>query len=245
MANNTIFKERIAKRISSSGICSRREAEKIILEGRVKVNGLIIEKPNLNVSDKDSIFIDNKLIPTKPKTRVWIFHKPKNCLVTNSDEKGRQTIFDLLPQTLPRVVSVGRLDFDTEGLILLTNSGDLARKLELPKNGLNRRYRVRVHGYVDRKNLEELKNGIRIHNYNYGPKNAILDFQKNSNAWLTINLKEGKNREIRIILDHLGYPVNRLIRISYGPFHLGDLLPKGIIEVSSEVLSEKVGHLIN
>ena len=181
MANNTIFKERIAKRISSSGICSRREAEKIILEGRVKVNGLIIEKPNLNVSDTDSILIDNKPIPTKPKIRVWIFHKPKNCLVTNSDEKGRQTIFDLLPQTLPRVVSVGRLDFDTEGLILLTNSGDLARKLELPKNGLTRRYRVRVHGYVDRKSLTELKNGIRINNYNYGPINAILDFQKNSN----------------------------------------------------------------
>ena len=186
METNSSVTERIAKRIAASGICSRREAEKLVLEKRVKVNGTVIEKPNFNVSISDIILVDEKTIPEKPKLRLWRFHKPKLCLVTNKDFKKRPTIYEKLPKDFPRVVSVGRLDFDTEGLILLTNNGDLSRKLELPSSGWIRRYRVRVHGYVDNKKLLELNNGIKIDNYNFSPIKALLDLQKNSNAWLTV-----------------------------------------------------------
>ena len=180
METNSNLSERIAKRIAASGICSRRDAEKLILEKRVKVNGTIIQKPNLNVSISDIILVDENIIPKKPELRLWRFHKPKSCLVTNNDLKGRPTIFEKLPKNFPRVISVGRLDFDTEGLILLTNDGNLSRKLELPSSGWIRRYRIRVHGYIDKKILLGLKDGIKIDNYHYGPITALLDLQKNS-----------------------------------------------------------------
>ena len=243
MKNNVILSERIAKRIAGSGICSRREAEKLILQKRVKVNGSIIKKPNLNVSSSDIILIDENPIPKKPTLRLWLFHKPKNCLVTNKDSRSRPTIFEKLPTNFPRVVSVGRLDFDTEGLILLTNNGEFSRELELPNNKWIRRYRARVYGYVDDKKLLQLNNGITIDKYNYGPIKASLDLQKNSNAWVTISLMEGKNREIRKIFDHLGYPINRLIRISYGPFHLGNLLPNEVSEVNYEILKDNFNNI--
>ena len=233
--------ERIAKKLSRAGVCSRRQAEKFIFEGRIKVNGLTITTPATKVSIDDIILFDNKKIPEPSITRIWRFHKPKGCLVTHKDPEGRPTIFDILPKSLPRVMSVGRLDYDSEGLILLTNNGETSRKLELPSTGWLRKYKVRVHGFVDNEKLDKLKNGIKLDSFRTGPIDANLEIQKGTNAWVSIGLREGKNREVRRIMDYLGYPVNRLIRISYGPFQLGNLQKGETAEINEDVVSNQLG----
>lgn len=233
--------ERIAKRIARAGICSRREAETYIADGRVKVNGELLESPAFTVTEKDIVEVDNVRMNKAEPPRLWRYHKPRGLVVSNRDEKGRDTIFTHLPASLPRVISVGRLDIDSEGLLLLTNDGDLARHLELPATGWTRKYRVRVHGRVEEKKLEEIAEGVVVDGVQYGPVLARLDTQKNSNAWLTIAIKEGRNREVRNIMEHLGYPVTRLLRLSYGPFLLGRLEAGGVDEVKPSVLAEQLG----
>ena len=233
--------ERIAKKLSRAGVCSRRQAEKFIFEGRIKVNGLTISTPAIKVSIDDTILFDNKKIPEPSITRIWRFHKPRGCLVTHKDPEGRTTIFDILPKSLPRLMSVGRLDYDSEGLILLTNNGETSRNLELPSTGWLRKYKVRVHGFVDNKKLDKLKNGIKLDSFRTGPIDANLEIQKGTNAWVSIGLREGKNREVRRIMDYLGYQVNRLIRISYGPFQLGSLQKGETAEINKDVVSNQLG----
>ena len=233
--------ERIAKRIARAGICSRREAEVLVLAGRVKLNGKILDTAACNVTAKDRIDVDDKRIPTAEPARLWRYYKSRGLVVSNRDEKGRDTIFDRLPDNLPRVISVGRLDLDSEGLLLLTNDGGLARHLELPSTGWTRKYRVRVRGLVNPIKLDNLSSGVTIDNIHYGEVLARLDNQMPSNAWLTVAIKEGKNREIRHIMEYLGYPVSRLIRLSYGPFSLGNLEDGDVREVKTNVLTEQLG----
>ncbi len=233
--------ERIAKRIARAGICSRRDAEMLILAGRVKLNGKILDTAACIVTAKDRIEVDDKRIPTAEPARLWRYYKPRGLVVSNRDEKGRDTIFEHLPDHLPRVISVGRLDLDSEGLLLLTNDGDLARHLELPSTGWTRKYRVRVRGLVDPLKLDNLSDGVTIDGIHYDEVLARLDNQMPSNAWLTIAIKEGKNREIRYIMEYLGYPVSRLIRLSYGPFSLGNLEVGNVREVKTNVLAEQLG----
>ena len=245
MKNNKLTKsnetERIAKKLSRAGVCSRREAERWIVEGRIKVNNVILSTPATNVSEKDKILVDNIPLPKPSLTKIWRFHKPKGCLVTENDPKGRKTIFQILPKSLPRVISVGRLDYDSEGLLLLTNDGAISRKLELPSTGWLRKYKVRVHGIVDKSALLKIKDGIKLDNFKTGPIEAILEIQKGTNAWILIGIREGKNREIRRITDHLGYPVNRLIRLSYGPFQLGNLKSGEVSEINKNVIKNQLG----
>jgi len=231
--------ERIAKVMARAGLCSRRDAERWIAEGRVKVNDRKISSPALNVSDKDKIEVDKKPLPMREPTKLWRYHKPVGLVVSHRDEKGRASVFENLPPDMARVVSIGRLDINTEGLLLLTNDGELARKLELPATGWLRRYRVRVFGSVDEVALAKLKKGIVIDGVHYGSIEAILDREQGKNNWLTIGLREGKNREIKVICEHMGLQVNRLIRISFGPFQLGDLNPGKVEEVSGKVLAEQ------
>jgi 23S rRNA pseudouridine2605 synthase len=232
---------RIARALARAGLCSRREAERWIAQGRVSVNGKVIASPALDVSPKDSILVDGKELPAAEPPRLWRYHKPKGRVTTHADPQGRPTVFDALPEHLPRVVSVGRLDFNTEGLLLLTNDGALARHLELPATGWMRRYRVRAHGSIAQADLDRLKNGIELAGVRYGPIEATLDKTQGSNVWLTLGLREGKNREVRKILDHLGLTVNRLIRISFGPFQLLDLEPGGVEPVRRRVLIDQLG----
>jgi 23S rRNA pseudouridine2605 synthase len=214
---------RIAKLIAASGYCSRREAEELILEGRVKVNGEIIESPATFITD-EAIKIDNKLINSKAQdVRLWLFHKPEGVLTTSKDPQNRKTIFDLLPKNMPRTISVGRLDYNTEGLLLLTTSGKLARHMELPKTGWIRNYRARVFGKLNHERLKKLARGITVEGIRYGSIKVEIENEGTSNSWLKISLAEGKNREIRKVMEALGLKVNRLIRTSYGPFKLGDL----------------------
>ena len=234
-------KERIAKRMARSGLCSRREAEAIILAGRVSVNGTVLDSPAFNVGPMDRVLVDGKRLGGSEPTRLWRYYKPRGLIVSNQDEKGRQTIYDALPQNLPRMVSVGRLDMDSEGLLLLTNDGALARHLELPQTGWLRKYRVRVHGRVDEARLETLQDGIEIDGFRYDSLLAQLDSQMNSNAWLTISIREGKNREVRKVMEHLGWPVSRLIRLSYGPFMLGNMEAGAIKEVPTASLMDQLG----
>ncbi len=245
MKNNKLTKsnetERIAKKLSRAGVCSRREAERWIADGRIKVNNVILSTPATNVSEKDKILVDNIPLPKPSLTKIWRFHKPKGCLVTENDPKGRKTIFQILPKSLPRVISVGRLDYDSEGLLLLTNDGAISRKLELPSTGWLRRYKVRVHGIVDKSALIKIKDGIKLDNFKTGPIEASLEIQKGTNAWILIGIREGKNREIRRIMDHLGYPVNRLIRLSYGPFQLGNLKSGEVLEINKNVIKNQLG----
>ncbi len=236
-------KERIAKRLSRAGICSRRAAERLIEEGRVKLNGQVLDTPATLVGDKDKIAVDGKIVGESPETAVWRYHKPTGLVTSNADEKGRMTIFDDLPKDFPRVMTVGRLDMNTEGLLLLTNDGELARHLEKPDTGWIRRYRVRVFGHVDEAQLKSLKRGVTIEGIRYKSIEAALDKDRSegTNRWLTVGLSEGKNREIRIVMEHLGLQVSRLIRLSYGPFQLGNL-PRGQIEpIKKHVLKAALG----
>ena len=234
--------ERIAKTIARSGLCSRREAERWIINGQVKLNSKILTECGVNVTSKDVIEVNGKPIPNKVITKLWMYHKQRGYLVTNYDPEGRSTIFDQLKNKIEtRFISVGRLDMDSEGLILLTNDGDLARKLELPATGWLRKYRVRVHGYVVPKDLAPLKNGIIIDGIRYGRIDATLDRQQGSNAWLSLSFREGKNREVRKVMNHLGYNVNRLIRISFGPFNLKNLPSGELEEVKNKVLNDQLG----
>lgn len=225
----TLKGDRVAKVIARAGVCSRREAERKIAEGKVSVDGQVIDSPALNVQQNQIIVVDGKALPDKQPPRLWRFHKPKGVITSNNDPEGRPTVFDQLPNGTPRVISVGRLDYNTEGLLLLTNDGELARFLEQPKNAMVRRYRVRVHGRVNEEELETLREGPVIDGVQYGPVEAILDIQKGANAWINISIKEGKNREVRRIMESLGYEVSRLIRTDYGPVQLGKL-PKGELE---------------
>ena len=236
---------RIAKALARAGLCSRREAERWIAEGRVNVNGQILKSPARDVSQSDRILVDGKPLPTVEPPRLWRYHKPKGQVTTHRDPQGRPTVFDALPEHLPRVISIGRLDFNTEGLLLLTNDGDLARHLELPATGWLRRYRVRAHGTVTQEALDKLKDGIEIGGVRYGPIEATLDKVQGANVWLTIGLREGKNREVRNVLESLALGVNRLIRISFGPFQLLDLAPGAVEIVKRRVLMEQLGARVS
>ncbi len=228
--------ERIAKRIARAGICSRRDAEDLIVQGVVKVNGKKITSPALNVSENDVIEVHGKPLDKKEEMRLWLYHKPKERITTHKDEKGRKTVFESLPQELPRVISVGRLDYNSEGLLLLTNDGALARTLELPATGWVRKYRVRVFGTPTPEVLKKLGAGMTVDGVKYQGAQVELESASGSNAWLSVSLKEGKNREIRRLFDHFGHPVNRLIRVSYGPFQLGKLDPGQVKEVPMKTL---------
>ncbi len=227
---------RIAKLIAQSGLCSRREAEAMIAEGRVKVNGKTIETPAIFITDQ-SIKVDDKLINRKQETtRAWIFYKPAGVITSSNDPNHRKTVFDFLPKKMPRVISVGRLDYNTEGLLLFTTNGAFARHMELPKNKLVRKYRARVFGKIDREKLKILAKGITVEGIKYGPIDVKVDVEKESNSWLTISLQEGKNREIRKVMEYFGLQVNRLIRISFGPFKLGDMGVGDLRELSHREL---------
>src|ERR1700735_506261 len=215
--------ERIAKAIARAGLASRREAEEWIVAGRVAVNGAVIHSPALNVSGRDRISIDGEPLPARERTRVLLYHQRRGVLPSPGDPRGRSTIFQNLPKGLPRLISVGRLDFNTEGLLLLTNDGELARVLELPATGWLRRYRVRAHGTITQGQLDALRQGITISGIHYGAIEAALERVQGSNLWLTFAIREGKNREVRTVLAHLGLEVTRLIRVSFGPFQLAEL----------------------
>lgn len=232
--------ERIAKRIARAGHCSRRDAERLIGERRVSVNGKILETPACVVGPDDVIVIDGKPLAGAEPTRLFLYHKPAGLVTTARDEKGRNTVFDNLPKGLPRVVSVGRLDLTSEGLLLLTNDGGLARHLELPANGWRRRYRVRAFGHPDPAALERLKKGITVEGVKYGAIEAEIEKLQGANCWLVMTLREGKNREIRKVLEALGLKVNRLIRLSYGPFQLGRLPEGAAEEVTGKVMREQI-----
>ncbi len=234
--------ERIAKRIARAGLCSRREAESWILEGRVSLNGVKLTTPAQTVTLSDRIEVDEKLLPGRERTRLWLYHKPSGVLTTNKDPEGRPTLFEKLPEELPRVLTVGRLDMNTEGLLLLTNDGGLARVLELPATGWLRRYRVRAHGKVDLEKLDALKDGIAVDGVLYGSILAEVDREQGRNTWLTVSIREGKNREVKNVLGAIGLEVNRLIRVSYGPFQLGDLPARQIQEIRGRTLREQLGE---
>lgn len=233
--------ERIAKVIARAGVCSRRDAERLIAAGRVQVDGKVLDSPAVNVSPQAQVVVDGTPLPAALPTRLWRHHKPRGVVTTARDPQGRPTVFDSLPAGLPRLLSVGRLDLTSEGLLLLTTDGALKRRLELPATGWTRRYRVRVHGRVDPEKLRALAGGISVDGLDYGPIQAALERQTGANAWLSVALKEGKNREVRRVLEHLGLTVNRLIRVSYGPFQLGGLQPGAIEEVPAKVLAEQLG----
>ncbi len=233
--------ERIAKVLARAGLCSRREAERWIAESRVAVDGTVLTSPAFNVRPGNAVAVDGQPLRAAEKPRLWRYHKPSGLIVTSRDPEGRPTIFSKLPDTMPRVVSVGRLDLDSEGLLLLTNDGSLARHLELPATGWVRRYRVRVFGTPDAARLAALEKGSSADGIDYGPITAEIERQKGRNAWLSLSLREGKNREIRRVLEPLGLTVNRLIRVSYGPFQLGSLARGEVEEVTGKVLREQLG----
>ena len=232
--------ERIAKVLARAGVCSRREAERLIAAGRVKVGGKVLEGPAFNVNPADDIRVDGKSIPRAETTRLFLHYKPAGLVTTSHDEKGRPTVFESLPKGLPRLISVGRLDMNTEGLLLLTNDGELARYLELPATGWRRRYRVRVHGKAKPEKLDALKEGITIEGFRYGPIEAVIDKQQGTNTWLMLTLREGKNREVRKVMEALDLSVTRLIRIAYGPFQLGKMPERAVEEVPQKILKEQI-----
>jgi 23S rRNA pseudouridine2605 synthase len=238
-------RDRIAKVIARAGLASRREAEKWIAAGRVTINGEVIGSPAVTVSAQDRVAVDGQALPARERTRLFLFHKPRGVLTSHGDRRGRATVFDVLPKRLPRLISVGRLDLNTEGLLLLTNDGSLARLLELPATGWLRRYRVRAHGRVSQEQLDGLHAGVTIDGIRYGPIEATVDRVQGANVWLTFAIREGKNREVRNVLGHLGLTVNRLIRVSFGPFKLGDLASGGIEEVRTRTLREQLGRRLS
>lgn len=241
MTNSEHNGDRIAKVLARAGVASRRGAEKIIEDGRVTVNGEKITSPALNVTESDKIAVDGKEIAEPERPRLWRYYKPIGLVTTERDEKGRDTVFDALKEDLPRVISVGRLDINSEGLLLLTNDGGIKRRMELPSTGWLRRYRVRVNGRPEDKVLDPLRRGVVADGEKFQPMDVTLDRQQGANAWLTVGLREGKNREIRRAMGEVGLKVNRLIRISYGPFQLGDLKPGAVEEVKSKVLRDQLG----
>lgn len=234
--------ERIAKRLARAGIASRRDAEMMIAAGRIAVNGKVLDTPAFNVKRSDAITVDGQPLPPIERTRVWLYHKRAGLVTTNRDPEGRPTVFDSLPEGMPRVLSVGRLDINTEGLLLLTNDGGLARVLELPSTGWVRKYRVRAHGKVTQADLDALKNGIAIEGIFYGAIEATLEREQGSNVWLTVALREGKNREVKNILGALGLAVTRLIRVSFGPFQLADLEEGAVRELKGRMLRDQLGE---
>src|SRR3954466_10249819 len=242
MAQNQHEGERIAKVIARAGLCSRREAEAWIAAGRVAVNGEKIASPALNVVPSDKIIVDGKPLPGAERTRPFLYHKPRGLVTTSSDPQGRPTIFGALSKDLPRLISVGRLDLNTEGLLLLTNDGGLARALELPATAWLRRYRVRAHGKVTQHELDGLRDGVTVDEINYGPIEATLEREQGTNVWITFAIREGKNREVRNVLRHLGLQVARLIRVSFGPFQLGDLAEGDVAEVPTRILRDQLGE---
>ena len=233
--------ERIAKVIARAGAASRRGAEAMIEAGRVAVNGKKIDSPALNVLPSDKITLDGAPLPEAERTRLWRYHKPTGRVTTARDEQGRATIFDDLPPTLPRVMSIGRLDLNSEGLLLLTNDGDLKRRLELPSTGWLRRYRVRLHGKPSDAAFDPLRQGLKLEGETFQPMTITLDRQQGANAWVTVGLREGRNREIRRAMETIGLTVNRLIRVSYGPFQLGELPQGEVEEVRAKVLRDQLG----
>jgi 23S rRNA pseudouridine2605 synthase len=233
--------ERIAKVLAGAGLCSRRDAERWIAEGRVSVNGAVLASPAVTVTADTDIRVDGKPIPQPDRARLWRYHKPAGLVTTHRDDKNRPTVFDALPKDLPRLISIGRLDLNSEGLLLLTNDGALARRLELPATGWIRRYKVRVHGTVDPARLEPLARGITVDGVAYGPIRAGLERTQGSNAWIAMALTEGKNREVRRVLEHLDLQVTRLIRLSFGPFQLGQLARSEVAEVPRKALAEQLG----
>ncbi len=234
--------QRIAKVMARAGLCSRREAERWIAEGRVAIDGEVILSPAVTVTAENKVMVDGKLMPTADRARLWRYHKPAGLLTTSNDPQGRPTVYQDLPRDLPRLISVGRLDLNSEGLLLFTNDGELARKLEHPLTGLPRKYRIRVYGVVDPAKLESIDRGVTVDGVEYGPIYAELERQQSSNAWITIILREGKNREVRRVMEHLGYRVNRLIRTGYGIIALGDLPRSAIEEVPIGVVKKLMGE---
>jgi len=233
--------ERIAKWMARAGVASRRDAEKIIAEGRVKIEGKLVTQPATFVQPSDVVTVDGRAVNEPERTRLFRFHKPAGLVTTHRDPEGRPTVFDRLPEGLPRLISVGRLDLSSEGLLLLTNDGALSRRLELPANAWVRRYRVRVFGDIDPRALAALAQGVTIDGVRYAPIEAGVDSRKGDNAWLTVALQEGKNREIRRVMSYLGLEVSRLLRVSYGPFQLGTLERGLVDEVNPKVLREQLG----
>ncbi len=233
--------ERIAKLLARAGLCSRRDAERWIADGRVTVDGKALTSPAVTVTAANLVAVDGKPVAEPERPRLWRYHKPSGLVTTHRDEKGRPTVFAALPRELPRVISIGRLDLNSEGLLLLTNDGALARRLELPATGWIRRYKVRVHGEADPARLAALAKGVAIGGVAYGPIRAELERKQGSNAWIAMALAEGKNREVRRVLEHLELQVTRLIRLSYGPFQLGNLARGEVAEVSQKALAEQLG----
>src|SRR5262245_10441810 len=236
--------ERVAKAIARAGLASRREAEAWIAAGRVAINGKVTDSPAVHVGAKDRVTVDGDPLPARERTRLFLFHKPRGLVTTHADPQGRPTVFGALPKHLPRLISIGRLDANTEGLLLLTNDGGLARTLELPATGWTRRYRVRANGKVTQLRLDRLRHGIEIDGVRYGAIEARLDREQGANAWLTFAMREGKNREVKNVLGHLGLAVNRLIRVSFGPFQLGELPEGAVEEVRTRHLREQLGERV-
>ena len=234
--------ERIAKVIARAGLASRREAETWVAAGRVTVNGQVITSPACNVTEHDRVTVDGAALPARERTRLFLYHKPRGLVTTNADPEDRPTIFDALAKNLPRLISVGRLDIGTEGLLLLTNDGGLARVLELPETGWLRRYRVRALGRITQHELDGMRDGVTVEGIHYGPIEATLDREQGANVWLTFAIREGKNREVRNVLEHIGLQVNRLIRLSFGPFQLGDLTEGATEEVKTRALRDQLGE---
>ena len=234
--------DRIAKVLARAGVCSRRDAERLIAEGRVTVDGHKLATPVFKVKPGAKITVDGKPVAEPERARLWRYHKPKGLITTHRDEKGRATVFEHLPPGMPRVISIGRLDYNSEGLLLLTNDGELARRLELPANGWIRRYRVRVFGKLMQEDLDHILKGVDIDGVKYNAVEAKLDRQQGAgNVWATVALKEGKNREVRRLMEQIGVKVNRLIRVSFGPFHLGQLKEGEVDEIPTKALRQQLG----
>ncbi len=233
--------ERIARRLARAGVASRRVAETIIAAGRVAVNGRVIDSPALNVTAADRVTVDGQPLAAAEPSRLWRYYKPIGLVTSERDEKGRDTVFAHLPPEMPRVVSIGRLDLNSEGLLLLTNDGALKRRLELPSTGWLRKYRVRAHGEPDDAVFAPLRRGITVDGERFQPMQVAVNRQQGANVWLTVAIREGRNREVRRALETVGLKVNRLIRVSYGPFQLGELAPGGVEEVRAKVLRDQLG----